>query len=69
MSSVDDNGLTVGFPDGCERSLNRIHLASDGVSPFNKNSMWYPCSRILASGGANIESLPSDWVNIGNTIR
>lgn len=45
-------GVYIGASTLLNKAPNRIHLASDGVSPFNKSSIWYPCSRILASGGA-----------------
>ena len=66
---VDDTvGIYVGASTLLEKAPNRIHLASDGVSPFNKNSIWYPCSRILASGGATTRRRPLlIFVNVGKT--
>eukprot|EP01036_Dinobryon_divergens_P029824 gene29823-biopygen24081 len=70
-----DSHEVVGFADGAADGEVDMadgtaegQLASDGVSPFSKYSIWYPWSRIVASGGAKIDSWPAVWVKVGNTI-
>ena len=64
----DTVGVYIGASTLLNKAPNRIHLASDGVSPFNKSSIWYPCSRILASGGATTRRRPLlIIVNVGKT--
>ena len=61
-------GVYIGASTLLNKAPNRIHLASDDVSPFNKSSIWYPCSRILASGGATTRRRPLlIIVNVGKT--